>query len=308
VKRVPEKDVPKAALRIEDPDKQLKNKYLNKFLAQGQFVTEKDFEGKGDLLTPPPGKVGFGLKVDAEKATGGFVLPNSHVDVIWLEDRKDQQKKVSKVVLQDVLVLAVDHATTRPADKAATAPAVANVSTVTVAVTNREADQLGFWQDRGKIWLAIRAPEDEYKYKSEGTDSALDPETIQAIKARDTSVEVLVAAQDLEPGMTLNQREQLKGKRFPRDQAPKNALTWNELQGRTIYQPVHADEIVTRLDLEQPSKDKGTGTDTDPDHRTDAPRPTTKIVIIEGTRAREVDVLDTVKPVKPGQDKGKGKK
>ncbi len=304
-KRILEKDVPKAALRAEDADKQLKNKFLNKFLAQGQFVTEKDFLGRGNELTPPPGKVAAGIKVDAERAVGGFVQPNSRVDVIWLEELKESQRKRSKIVLQDVLVLAVDHTTVRAVDKSTTG--VANVSTITVAVTPEEATKLGFWQDRGKIRLTLRSPDDERLYKTEGTESALDPATVQAIKTRDTGVEVLVAAQDLEPNTALA-KGLFKTKRFPREEAPKNALTWNELEGKTLYQPVATDDIVTRLDLEPPHKEKAAGNDADAG-KPEEPAPTRKIIIIDGFKVREVDVNDPTRSAKDKKSaKEKGKK
>jgi pilus assembly protein CpaB len=284
------KDKPKAAIEAKNADEQLKGKIVNKFLAQGQFITQKDFQEKGDVLTPPAGMTASTIKVAAESTAGGFVLPNSHVDVIWLKSEEGGKIK-SRIMLQDVLVLAIGHMKERPADQKNSA--VANPDTATLAVTDQQAKDLQYWESKGKIKLALRSPEDKIKLeKHEAVESPIDPDSAGAPVAKGPeTVEVWVAAEDLAPETRLTSKV-LKKKRYLKEAAPKNALSLEDLQGKVLKQPVHPDSIICALDLEETNGGKtATGSATGPRAEPPtAPLPVYKIELIDGFKRREVEI------------------
>jgi pilus assembly protein CpaB len=148
-------EAPKKAIRNLD---ELKNQRLNKPLSAEQFVTADDLwdkEKDGLAGRMRKGYRAVGLNVSAERTSGGFVLPNSHVDIVSvITDPKG--KTISKIILQNILVLAVDQLSNRPDDKSAV---VAN--TVTVEVTPEQAQRLALAQKLGSINLILRAFDDD---------------------------------------------------------------------------------------------------------------------------------------------------
>jgi pilus assembly protein CpaB len=146
---------PKKAIRtFED----LKDKRLNKPLSSEQFVTPDDLqtkEAEGLAGVMQKGKRGFSLKVDAAAQVGGFVLPHSRVDIVSVIRRNDVET-YSKIILQNVLVLAVDQGSTRDNEKQAVIG-----STVTVQVTPQESEKLTLAQELGSLKLILRAYGDD---------------------------------------------------------------------------------------------------------------------------------------------------
>src|SRR5947209_18885435 len=112
---------------------------MNKPLSGEQFVTPDDLASKEQEClfgSMQRGKRGFAIKVDAASSVGGFVLPHSRVDIVSVVQRNENET-YSKIILQNILVLAVDTSSTRPDDKQAV---IAN--TVTVQVTTQQAEVL----------------------------------------------------------------------------------------------------------------------------------------------------------------------
>ncbi|HEV3084833.1 MAG TPA: Flp pilus assembly protein CpaB [Gemmataceae bacterium] len=148
---------PKKAIRNFE---ELKDKRLNKPLSAEQFVSPddvqtKDQDGLSAVMTK--GKRAFAIKVDAASSVGGFVLPHSRVDIVSVVQRNENET-YSKIILQDILVLAVDQGKDRPDDKQAV---IAN--TVTVQVTPQQAEVLTLAQRLGTLSLLLRAYGDEEK-------------------------------------------------------------------------------------------------------------------------------------------------
>src|SRR5262249_3230393 len=87
---------------------ELKDKYLQKSLSAEQFVTLDDLLDKDSGFTSQmtKGKRAFSIKVNPDTAVAGFVLPHSKVDVVAVTKVGD--RTLSKIILQNVLVLAVD--------------------------------------------------------------------------------------------------------------------------------------------------------------------------------------------------------
>jgi len=79
----------------------------------------------------------------------GFALPGNHVDVM-VNTQDDQQRPISKIVLERILVLAVAQEASRDETK----PRV--VSAVTLEVAPEEAEKLDLARSVGNLSLVLR--------------------------------------------------------------------------------------------------------------------------------------------------------
>jgi pilus assembly protein CpaB len=148
-------EVPKnAVLKFEA----VKDHLLIKGLDKGDPVVAENLLSKekgGMEVMLPQGKRAVAVRTTAEKVAGGFVLPGSHVDVIHTLRRGDQQSE-SRVVLQNILVRAVDQQAMKPEDRPGLVPA-----TVTLEVTPQQALVLARVADVGSVTLALRPTGDD---------------------------------------------------------------------------------------------------------------------------------------------------
>jgi pilus assembly protein CpaB len=152
---------PKKAIRTFDL---LKDKRLNKPISSEQFVTEEDLVDKlndGLAAVVQPGMRAIGLKVNVESSGGGFVLPHSRVDLVHVV--RNEKETTSRIIMQNVLVLAVDQAAVKPEDKNSFVP-----QTVTVEVTPAQAEELALAQDIGSLRLILRAFADDERIHTPG--------------------------------------------------------------------------------------------------------------------------------------------
>ncbi len=117
-------------------------------------------------LKVPSGMRAFSVKVNEVVGVGGFVVPDARVDVVVTTSPsgKNQQEKVSKIVLEDVRVLAAGQATEQKENKPVT------VNTVTLAVTPEEAEKLALASNDGLIQLVMRNFADTEKVITGGAD------------------------------------------------------------------------------------------------------------------------------------------
>jgi pilus assembly protein CpaB len=88
----------------------------------------------------------------------GFVVPGSRVDVMATIRRVDQDRAIpfSKLILQDVRVLAVDQ---KLEEVKSGEPELVNV--VTLEVDPLQAEHLIYAAHEGRLQLALRAPGDD---------------------------------------------------------------------------------------------------------------------------------------------------
>jgi len=103
----------------------LKDHVLIKGLDKGEIVVAENLlsKDKGGLeVLLPQGKRAVAIRTTAEKVAGGFVLPGSRVDVYHTIRRGDREAE-SRVVLQNILVRAVDQQAMKPEDKPGVVPA-----------------------------------------------------------------------------------------------------------------------------------------------------------------------------------------
>jgi pilus assembly protein CpaB len=152
---------PKRAIRTFD---ELRDRRMNKPIGAEQFVTPDDVIDKsqdGFAYGLPKGKRAISFKVNVDTIVGGFVLPHSHVDIVSVIKRNEEQ--FSRIILQNVLVLAVDTMDRRPDDKQAVVS-----STVTVMVTPTEAEKISLATELGTLRLILRPFGDEEKVVTPG--------------------------------------------------------------------------------------------------------------------------------------------
>jgi ferric-dicitrate binding protein FerR (iron transport regulator)/tetratricopeptide (TPR) repeat protein len=107
------------------------------------------------------GRRAFGVRVTQETTAGGFVLPNSRVDVVWVKHGDNESQ--SRVILHDVPVLAVDTPVTRPDDKEAMI-----TSGTTLAVRPEQAELLSLAQEQGTLRLVLRSFDGEEIVRTSG--------------------------------------------------------------------------------------------------------------------------------------------
>jgi len=144
---------------------ELKDHRLNKSINQEQWIGKDDLmdknqDGLGAVMAK--GMRALGIKVNSDAVAGGFVLPNSRVDIVWVKRGNDGDAS-AKTILQNVLVLAVGTIAQRPDDKQALME-----STVTVAVSPEQAEKLSLAVEMGSLKLILRPFGDEDTVKTQG--------------------------------------------------------------------------------------------------------------------------------------------
>jgi len=148
-KELPPDAVPKKAITTLDA---LKDKRLNKIINEEMLVTtdhlvNKDQDGLSANL--PEGMRAMAIRVNPESLVGGFVLPGSKVDIINTTREGESQ---SQLIMQDMLVLAVDTQSSRDPEGKTTIIG----STATLAVTPEQATRLRLAAQVGDLSLLLR--------------------------------------------------------------------------------------------------------------------------------------------------------
>jgi pilus assembly protein CpaB len=150
LKEIPEMAAPKKALKTLE---ELKDQRLSKPLGEDEYVTQDHLVNKemaGLEIALPKGTKAMAIKVNQESLVGGFVRPASRVDILYAS-RGGSGEAYSQILLQDMLVLAVDTTSTRD-------PQTQTIigSTVTLAVKPEEGERLALAQTQGELRLMLR--------------------------------------------------------------------------------------------------------------------------------------------------------
>ena len=168
IARWPKDNFPKDAL--PDPKTAVGRTALRDF-TRGEPILESKLvplnKAAGLLsLKVPAGMRAFSVKVNEVVGVGGFIVPDSRVDIVVTTSpsRKDQQEKVSKIVLEDIRVLAAGQATEQKDNKPVT------VNTVTLALTPGDAEKLALASNDGVIQLVMRNFADNVVVTTGGVD------------------------------------------------------------------------------------------------------------------------------------------
>ena len=142
-----------------DPEK-LEGRVARRPIAAGEPVLESALlpEGAraGLVSVIDPTRRAVSVKVDPVIGVAGFVVPGSHVDVLVTIVRIDTDgKPVSKVILQDVEVLAIDQKLEEAKEGE---PQLVQV--VTLETSPKDAEKLTHAAHEGQLQLALRNPSD----------------------------------------------------------------------------------------------------------------------------------------------------
>ena len=107
---------------------------------------------RGGLLSflVPEGERAFTVRVNEVVGVGGFIVPDTRVDVIVTMVPPGSSEKISKVVLENMHVLAAGQIIEQKENKPIT------VNTVTLSVTPDEAERLALASNDGVIQLILR--------------------------------------------------------------------------------------------------------------------------------------------------------
>lgn len=116
----------------------------------------------------PEGHRAMAVAVNDVAGVAGFVLPNSTVDVI-VTTTPPRGPRISKIVLQNLRVLAVGQKMEEKEGKAIQVP------TVTVSITPEEAEKLALASNVGTLQLLLRGAKDNVPASTRGasTDNLL---------------------------------------------------------------------------------------------------------------------------------------
>jgi len=136
-------------------------------LLEGKLAPQ--LAGKGGLMPMlvPEGQRAVTIKVDDAIKESGFVLPNSRVDVlVSMPKERGSQDRISKVIIQDVTVLAAGQTVELRDNKPVT------ITTVTLALQPAQVERLALAQSEGKLTLAMRNLRDTQIVQTKGATAA----------------------------------------------------------------------------------------------------------------------------------------
>jgi pilus assembly protein CpaB len=149
----PDKIMPDGA--ITDP-KAVVNAVARVTIERNQPLSQAQLLGQGADVLPlliPDGMRAMSVRVDDVTGVSGFITPNSRVDVLVAgapESGEGNQGQRSKLVLQDIRVLAIGKSIAQQQDKPVEVP------TVTLLVSPEEAEKLTLATRYEPVRLALR--------------------------------------------------------------------------------------------------------------------------------------------------------
>ncbi|MBE0504630.1 MAG: Flp pilus assembly protein CpaB [Desulfuromonadales bacterium] len=108
--------------------------------------------GAGLVALIPPGRRAMSIKVDEVSGVAGFILPNTYVDVISVNNKSNRDAREAKTILKKIKVLAIAQETTTDKGKAKI------VKSVTLELLPKEAETLALHSILGSIHLILRNP------------------------------------------------------------------------------------------------------------------------------------------------------
>lgn len=162
IKKVPKEFVAEGALK---PSSKLDDKMvLASSLVKGEQLTKDKFKvakEAGLAFTIPPDMIAVAIPIDDMKAAGNLIRVGDLVNVVGTAKNIDG-KEMTKTILQKVRVLAVgtslensEKQNSSVGSLTAAGEAQKTSRTVTLALSQEEAEKLIFMQDQGRIWLTL---------------------------------------------------------------------------------------------------------------------------------------------------------
>lgn len=173
--RVPEKDVPKAA--ILDQKMAIDRPLLFPVGANEAIISNKVASAAGAEGLPALIEVGMrAVSVPVTDASGvaGMIQPRAHVDVLFTKTGS-MAEAVTTTILEDVVVLAMGRTTEVVNASSVTAVSAAprpTTQAATLLVSPEQARKLELAKNQGKISLALRNPLDHSSAKDQSATTS----------------------------------------------------------------------------------------------------------------------------------------
>jgi pilus assembly protein CpaB len=133
-------------------------------IVPGRLAPEGTAPGLEVKITP--GKRAFGLRINDVAGIAGMVQPNSRVDIMVIMDNDAQGKRVAKLFMSNMRVLAIGPVVQRADDGRPI-----NSHVATIEVTPDEAERLAIAQSQGQIALVLRGYGDPDSIQTKGATS-----------------------------------------------------------------------------------------------------------------------------------------
>src|SRR5579871_1978845 len=247
---------------VDDPAL-LKDKVLQRSLRAGSHCTAADVTPQNTVELPIDPKTGvpykaLAIKVTSDSMSGGLILPGSRVDVVHV-DQLPNGKTTSNMILQNVLVVAVDNKTVRPEDT----NNYKEPRTVTLAVKQREGLVLAGASEHGHVTLMLRDPNDKnvtHSLGGGGTGDTQNPGQGGASGDDDIApgvekTKVLVAKMMITVGTQITEPEKLFEEKEWSGAVPSNfIIKVDELKGKVVTRAIPANVPATKESIEDPNK------------------------------------------------------
>jgi pilus assembly protein CpaB len=140
--------------------------YRNEPVLEAKLAPVEVTRGGIAALTGPD-KRALAVRVDEVVAVAGFIRPGDRVDVLATLHPDEQSGPVSKIILENVPVLATEG-TAADASKNAPSVTAEGPRVMTLEVSPREAEKLSLAASEGRIQLALRHPLNRETAETEG--------------------------------------------------------------------------------------------------------------------------------------------
>lgn len=156
----PKGKVPEGAIgKLED----IEGRRPKAKLFAGEPILEVKLLSKGEsaggaAVTIPLGYRSVPVKVDEVSGGAAMILPGDRVDVlVYVKQSKDIRKTMTKTILQDIKVFAVDSTYTLESDESGQP---IRAKTISLLLTPDQTERVMLAHELGKLRLALRSPND----------------------------------------------------------------------------------------------------------------------------------------------------
>lgn len=142
---------------FSDPE-DLRGKVIGRTLLKNAPVTAQDLSVVESLFrTTPPGTRAVTIRVHHEEVAGSLLRPGSRVDIVArFPQNDDPEKAVTKLILEDVMILVANVLNAEPPQGSVTLSG----SIITVAVAPENVERLIEAKARGQVTVVLRRPGD----------------------------------------------------------------------------------------------------------------------------------------------------
>ena len=187
----PQANIPQGALSSTD---QASGRVAIQTFMPGDPIIEAKLmpkEGGFSILTYkiPEGHRAMTVAVDQVSGVAGFINPGNIVDVVLIASPPGASQQISKIVLQNMSVLAIGQFVEQKEGKPVTVP------TVTMDVTPEDAEKLAIASTQGRLQLVLRRVGDKEVTKTTGANvsKVMTGATVGPIKAPSSAKKATVA-------------------------------------------------------------------------------------------------------------------